>query len=608
MCGIAGYFGVRAIAPEATARMMAALRQRGPDAEHVRFWDATLSPSGEAAPNALLHTRLSIIDPRPEADQPMANETGDVWIVFNGEVYDWETDAQTLKDAGRVFRTRSDTEFLLHAYDHWGIDFVQRLRGMFALGILDLRKHLLWLVRDRLGLKPIVYAHRRDGFAFASTVRALLPWLPPDARAFNPEGIDAYLAHRTIPAPRTILEGVARLPPAHWLRYDLANGELARREYWRPEPSHEPWLATLDAAIRMRTVADRPLGIFLSSGVDSSAIACRLAQMGFNRLQSFTAAFPGTAYDESQLARASAERLGFPNLAIDIPAAIAGDFPQLVADLDEPFGDPSSVPTWYLARETTRHVKVVLGGDGGDELFGGYKRYPKHLRTRWLRGLVLPWFAAPAAIGGRSWQRVVEELRLDWRSAYALRFSGFTPGERAFLAPDAAPPAHYWRMPEASAPSLATLLEIDRLNYLPEYVLRKADLCTMAHGLELRAPLLDHRFVGAVMGLDPAARFTTPARRLLAPAMTALGELDPFARKKRGFNPPLSGWLEGDLAPRLPGLGDRLSALSRGQLGAPRVDAFVAKWRAMPGLAEQVLGLVLLDESLAQLAALAAKV
>ena len=156
---------------------------------------------------------------------------------------------------------------------------------------------------------------------FASTTRALLPWLPREARAFSAEGIDAYLAHRTIPAPRTIFDNIRRLPPAHWLRYDLARGTLEAREYWRPEPSAEAWLPTLDAAIRMRTVADRPLGLFLSSGVDSSAIACRLAAMGFNRLQSFTAAFPDTPFDESALARAAADRLGFPNLAVTIPDA-----------------------------------------------------------------------------------------------------------------------------------------------------------------------------------------------------------------------------------------------------------------------------------------------
>jgi asparagine synthase (glutamine-hydrolysing) len=610
MCGIAGYFGTRALPPAAVLRMLSALRRRGPDAEHVNLWTREYGPTplSQAAPNALLHTRLSIIDPRPEADQPMGNDAGDIFVSYNGEVYDWAADAATLTAAGFRFRTRSDTEFILHAYEHWGIEFVSRLRGMFAIAIFDMRERAVYLVRDRLGLKPVVYARRDDGFAFASTVRALLPWLPRDARAFSAEGVDAYLAHRTIPAPRTIFENVLRLLPAHWLRYDLATGALACREYWRPEPSAEPWLPALDAAIRMRTVADRPLGLFLSSGIDSSVLACRLAAMGFNGLQSFTAAFPGTPFDESREARRSADCLGFPNLAIVIPERIADDFPRLIADLDEPFADPSSVPTWYLARETTRHVKVVLGGDGGDELFGGYKRYAKHLRTRWRRRLASAGLKAPAGIGGGAWQRVIEELRLDWRAAYTLRFSGLTPGERAYLAPDSAPPAHYWRMPASERAELQTLLEIDRLNYLPDYILRKADLCTMAHGLEMRAPLLDHRFVGAVMGLPRELRFTTPPRKLFAPAMAALAELDPFARKKRGFNPPLAGWLGGDLAPRQEGLGQRLEGGTSGQLSAPRVDAFAAAWRnGRPGLSEQLLQLVILDESLAQLAALAAE-
>jgi asparagine synthase (glutamine-hydrolysing) len=607
MCGIAGYFGARVLPPASVERMLAALRQRGPDAEHAKFWTADFRETDGAAPNGLLHTRLSIIDPRPEADQPMGNDAGDVFISYNGEVYDWSADAETLKAAGYRFRTRSDTEFILHAYEHWGIECVARLRGMFAIAIVDLRRRAVYVVRDRLGLKPVVYSHRRDGFAFASTVRALLPWLPGDARAFSSDAIDAYLAHRTIPAPQTIFTSASRLPPAHWLRYDLANGNLETHEYWRPERSDEAWLPTLDAAIRMRTVADRPLGLFLSSGVDSSAIACRLAAMGFNRLQSFTAAFPGTAFDESADARASAERLGFPNMTIAIPEHVAGDFPKLIADLDEPFADPSCVPTWYLARETSRHVKVVLGGDGGDEMFGGYKRYAKHLRTRWRRGLVLPSLRAPAGIGGSALQRLGEELRLDWHSAYTLRFSGFTPGERAYLAPGTVPRAHYWRMPDVRHADLATLLEIDRLNYLPDYILRKADLCTMAHGLEMRAPFLDHRFVSAVCGLPAAVRFTRPPRRLLAPAMTALGELDPFTRKKRGFNPPLTGWLDGDLAPRLPDLGLRLQRLTGGQLAGERVGTFARTYRdGERSLAEQLVQLVILDESLAQLTAQAA--
>ena len=608
MCGIAGYFGSRDIAPATVERMLAALRQRGPDAEHVAYWNDDWQPTAAPARNALLHTRLSIIDPRPEADQPMGNDVGDVWISYNGEVYDWAADATTLAAAGFRFRTRSDTEFILRAYEHWGIGFIERLRGMFAIAICDLRQRTLYLIRDRLGLKPVVYSHRPEGFAFASTVRALLPWLPREARKLSADGIDAYLAHRTIPAPRTIFTDVLRLPPAHYLRYDLVTDRLEVSEYWRPEPAAGDWLPTLDDAIRMRTVADRPLGLFLSSGIDSTALACRLAAMGFNRLHSFTAAFTGSSFDESAEAGAAARRLGFPNLAVEISDRIAEDFPRLVADLDEPFADPSSVPTWYLARETTRRVKVVLGGDGGDELFGGYKRYAKHLRTRWRRWLVLAWLRAPEGIGGRGWQRLAEELRLDWRGAYALRFSGLTPGERAFLAPGSSPPAHYWRMPaQGPRADLAGLLEIDRLNYLPDYILRKADLCTMAHGLELRAPFLDHRFVEVVMGLPPSARFTKPAKKLLAPALAPLADLDPFARKKRGFNPPLGGWLAGALAPRLPGLGERLAAVTSGQLSHRRIDAFVAAWRSgEAGLAEQLLQLVILDESLNQLVALSA--
>lgn len=587
--------------------MLSALRQRGPDAERVQAWDADLRPASLPAPNALLNTRLAIIDPRREADPPIANEAGDIWLAYNGEVYDWSADAEVLKQHGLRFRTRSDTEFILRAYEHWGIEFVSRLRGMFAIAICDLRRRQVFLIRDRFGLKPIVYAHRKDGFAFASTVRALLPWLPADARGFSPSGVDAFLAHRTIPAPRTALTHVARLPPAHYLRYDLGTGEVSNVEYWRPARSPEPWLPTFDAAIRMRTVADRPLGLFLSSGVDSSAIACRLAAMRFEGLRTFTAAFTGTPFDESANAARTAAALGLSNSAIPMDLRITGDFQQIIADLDEPFADPSCVPTWYLSRETTREVKVVLGGDGGDELFAGYKRYEKHLRTGWRRGLRLRRARPPAGIGGKSWQRLVEELRLDWASAYTLRFSGFTPGERLYLSPNFDVQAHYWRMPrESSHVSVETLLEIDRLNYLPDYILRKADLCTMAHGLEMRAPFLDHRFAAAVMALPARTRFTRPAKEIFAPVLAPLGTDNPLTRSKRGFNPPIEGWLKLDLAARLGGLGQRLQDTTSMQLSARAVDAFVASWRGgEQRFAEQVLQLVILDESLAQLGELA---
>ncbi len=245
MCGIAGYFGSRAVSPATVERMLSALRQRGPDAERVQAWNSELRPAPLPAPNALLNTRLAIIDPRPEADPPIANDSGDIWIAYNGEVYDWATDAAILRNEGFHFRTRSDTEFILRAYEHWGINFVSRLRGMFAIAICDLRRRAVFVIRDRFGEKPIVYAHRKDGFAFGSTVRSLLPWLPSEARGFSPSSIDAYLAHRTIPAPRTVFTDIARLPPAHYLRYDLATGDLSSVEYWRPAQEPAPWLPRL---------------------------------------------------------------------------------------------------------------------------------------------------------------------------------------------------------------------------------------------------------------------------------------------------------------------------------------------------------------------------
>ncbi|MEP7330418.1 MAG: asparagine synthase C-terminal domain-containing protein, partial [Betaproteobacteria bacterium] len=363
----------------------------------------------------------------------------------------------------------------------------------------------------------------------------------------------------------------------------------------------------LDEAIELRLVADRPLGIFLSGGIDSGAIACRLAATGHAGLTSFSAAFPGSSFDESAEARATAQALGLANETINVPTTIGDDFARIVAALDEPFADPSSFPTWYLARSTVKHVKVVLGGDGGDELFGGYKRIAKHMRNAWRGNFRLPLPVLPTA-GAKGWRKIAGELSLSWEDAYALRFSGLTPNQRRLLQPMLpVVPAHYWRTPELVATTREDrLLRWDFANYLPEYVLRKADLMTMAHGLELRAPLLDHHFVEAILALPSTQRFTTPPKRYLVALAPALERLGAFARKKRGFNPPLNGWLDGDLAPRLPTLATSLERLTAGQIAASGTAAILAQFRRSPGLAEQVLSLVILEESLRQLAAEAA--
>jgi len=591
MCGIGGFFAQLPVQERVAEAMQRALRPRGPDAEHAAGYQH----------NRLLHARLSIIDPRPIADQPMVNDRGDVWIVYNGEVYDWEAAADELRAAGARFRTRSDTEFILRGYEAWGIDrLLARLRGMFAFAILDARNAKAYLARDRMGEKPLVYARVGDDLAFGSLVRAVLPFLPPERRGLSPESIDAYLAHRYVPAPHTVFSHIERLENGHYLKFDLGTRKLLKRRYWEPAAQPGSWLEALDESVRMRTIADRPLGVLLSGGVDSTVVASRLAQQRMTSYRTYTAAFPGSEMDESPVARETAAALGLPNTPIVIPQELDKDFERIVTALDEPFADPSSFPTWFLAREVSREVKVVLAGDGGDELFAGYKRIAKHLRTALRGSFRLPLPLRPALEGGK----LAAELAMDWPSAYSLRFSGFAPAQRAFLQDRERLSAMvYWRAPD-SAPSapLEQLLAIDFANYLPEYILRKSDLCTMAHGLEARAPFLDHRLVERLLALPADDRFTRPPKLVLRAAVDPRLPRDLFERKKRGFNPPLRDWLRGGLADRLGGLGKRLQDRSAGQLAAGRVDSFVRRYAAgAEPLAEQVLQLLILDESLAQL-------
>ena len=611
MCGIGGHVG-RPVAPRVRARMLAALANRGPDAQRiVTFDDAGTPMSSEvSARMALVHARLSIIDPRPIADQPMASSDGRVWLCYNGEVYGWEEEARRLQARGARFRTHCDTEFILHAYDAHGIEgLLDRLVGMFAFALFDFRTQRVHLVRDRLGKKPLVYARSADGVAFGSTVRSVLPWLPASARAFSAEAIDAFLAHRYIPAPRTIFAGIERLPNAHRAECALDGSDFVVRRYWTPQSMRRDDMPALfDDAVKKRLAADRPLGLFLSSGVDSAAIAARLSAMR-HPVRSFSAAFPGSSLDESEDAAATARALGLPNQAIVIPTSIRDDFERIIAALDEPFADPSAFPTWYLAREAVKDIVVVLGGDGGDELFGGYKRIATHARGAWRGGIRIP-RKVIADARPKGWRKLVTELGTSWEDAYALRFSGLTPNQRAFLQPNArALPVHYWRAPDAPrGTSIDRLLRWDFANYLPEYVLRKVDLCTMAHGLELRAPLLDHRLVEAVLALPASERYTHPPKRYLARLAPELDRLGVFERKKRGFNPPLRDWLTHDLADRVQRAAASLDALTHGQLARERIATMTAAYATTPALAEQVLSLVMLDESLRQLTTEAADV
>jgi asparagine synthase (glutamine-hydrolysing) len=530
----------------------------------------------------------------------MSNDSGSLWICYNGEVYGWEPLKDELISRGFQFKTHSDTEFILHAYEAWGIEMISRLRGMFAIVIVDIKKQKSYLIRDRLGLKPLVYHHSAERFAFSSTIRGLIPALPDDALKPSAQGIDAYLTHRYIPAPLTILDSAYRLENGHYLEYDLNTGDLQKHRYWTPEPKPGNWSATLDESIALRTVSDKPVGLFLSGGIDSTVLASRLAHEGHaSQLTAFTARFSGSSMDESEVAAETAKALAIDHNIVEIPQDISNEqFSKIVSDLDDPFADPSSFPMWYLSAEASKHVKVVLGGDGGDEIFAGYKRYQKHLRSEWRKKIKLP--GAPFTQVQGKLGKIYSEMTSTWQEAYALRFSGFTPAMRLQILKETPTQIVYWRdldLAKNQESPLEQLLTIDMANYLPEYILRKGDLCGMAHGLEVRCPLLDHELYQQFIAMPDDKRFTAPPKQALQPYSSPREEV--FKIKKRGFNPPLSHWLLNCWKDRYEGLGDRLHINSNGIINPIGVDQLISEYfSGNYKLAEQVLQLLILDESL----------
>lgn len=616
MCGIAGIFHHNSLSSDRLESALEELRTRGPDGSGLRnfFYDAQkkwrLSEQGTQFTAALIQTRLSIRDLSEAGAQPMQNEDGSVWIVYNGEIYDWEKEAEELKNRGHRFTGHCDTEFILHGYEEWGEAILDHLRGMFAIAIFDLRRERLLLARDRLGEKPLFYRPGKNSFSFASSARALAALDgPEEPLRFNSLAIDAFLTHRYIPAPLSIFEGVYKLPAAHRLIVKLDRGEISvgePEEYWQLSAEKNDPSKIFHQAVEQRLVSDRPLGIFLSGGIDSQAIAAAVVKSEhFSTPSTFTATFPNDPrFDESSTAAEIAQRLGLRHRALPITMN-AVDAPRIIADLDEPFADPSAIPTWYLCQAAVQEIVVALAGDGGDELFAGYKRYAVHQRAARLlprvRRKPKRWPSSKLCLKtsrrGR-WQRLLLSYQLGWEEAYALRFSALDPLSRAFLQPDLAVQPHYWRLPSSNLSPRDWMLECDRLNYLPEYILRKSDLCGMAHSLELRSPMVDHRFVAAVHGMSEHERFTHPPKKFLQDQIGPQAVTGP----KRGFNPPLHDWLQQPtLAAFCHDLPKELDALTGGQLAADRLAILMCEASKNSSLDEIKWMLLVLLLSLEQL-------
>jgi len=565
MCGIAGIFlrNGDTVGEQPLAAMTTCLAHRGPDGDG--FF--------RRGPVGLGHRRLAIID-LVTGDQPMSNEGAGVTVVFNGEIYNFRELRRELEARGRRFRTSSDTEVILRAYEEYGVDCLRHLRGMFAFAIWDQRRHRLFLARDRVGIKPLVYAWDGRRLLFASEPKAILedPSVP---RRIDWEALRDYLTLHYIPSPRTIFADIRKLPPGCFLTVDLEGGEPKVQRYWdlRFEPdvrrSEADWLEGLRAhlhdAVSSHLVSDVPIGAFLSGGMDSGTVVALMAGATRGHVRTFAIGFDEASHDELAHARRVAQHHGTQHFEFVVKPDALEVLPKLVWQFDEPFADSSAIPTYFVSKITREHVTVALSGDGGDENFLGYSRYVRalalHDRLDRFPGVLarslFRWAArlSPDTLRGHGY---LEMLGSDPVARY-FRLMAFqrSEGLRRILSEEArqqvAPlvtPALFHRLDAAAgAPDYAsTLQSIDVRCYLPEDILTKVDKASMLVSLESRVPLLDHVLMEFVATMPSGLKFRNGAgKAILKKAMADRLPPETLTRRKMGFGVPLAEWFRRDV-------------------------------------------------------------
>lgn len=565
MCGLVGYAD-KLCRQEFAEWLPSALMEivsRGPDDQGVwRSIDGGVS---------LGHRRLSILDLSSAGHQPMLSPDGRLCLVFNGEIYNYLELRDQLAAKGHAFHSRSDTEVILVAYREWGTDCLNRLNGMFAFALYDGTQRLLFLARDRAGEKPLYYCTEDGQFSFASELKALMA-NPALARRLNHEAFACYLSLGYVPGDRCIVNGVKKLPPAHAMLYRLDTAETLVWRYWRlPECKQvlvnqgeliDEFDGLLEDAVRRQLVADVPVGVLLSGGVDSS-LTTAMAVRANRKVKTFTIRFPGYGtYDETEHARLVARHFGTEHIELEAESTTVDLLPLLARQFDEPVVDSSMIPTFLLSKLVRQHCTVALGGDGGDELFGGYGHYSRLLWLQSKAGVVpyqlrrqMASFAEllPLGIKGRNW---LQGLGADIQSGLPLIASYFdAKSRRALLRPDVADAMQRARTPEAiwasrmphSEDLLQRATRMDFENYLAEDILVKVDRASMLNSLELRAPWLDYRLIDFAFGRVPSHLKATPTNKKILPKLLAKRLLPPEfdLQRKQGFSIPLAAWLRG---------------------------------------------------------------
>jgi asparagine synthase (glutamine-hydrolysing) len=568
MCGIAGFVESSAsdapFDPESSRtlvhRMCDVIRHRGPDDEGL--W------AGEGV--ALGMRRLSIID-LSTGRQPIHNEDRTVWVVFNGEIYNFMSLRRTLEQAGHVFYTSTDTEVIVHAYEQWGTNAISMLRGMFGLAIWDTRSRTLLVARDRMGIKPMHYATVNGRLYFGSEIKSLLE-APGLSRDLDMDAVDHYLSFLYTPRDGSIFKSVRKLPPGHLLIW--TRGTATIEQYWELSATEgyrgseadavEQLQTVLTDAVRSHLVSDVPLGAFLSGGVDSSLVVGLMNATSSGRVKTFSIGFNEPAFDELDHARRVARHFNTDHHEFVVEPDAVGILDKLVSHFDEPFADSSAIPTWYVSEMARRHVTVVLSGDGGDELFGGYDRYLPHPHVAAFdrysppgarRIAAMAASTLPHGVRGKNFLRHVGR---DDRGRYldAIRFFG-TDEKPALLTMDARRrmrgfdaerqlARHFERYAQLPWPS--QMMRFDAETYLPEDVLTKVDRMSMAHSIESRVPLLDNDVVAFASALPVSMKIKGGRRKhVLKEVAATMLPRDLLDRRKQGFGIPLGVWFRGHL-------------------------------------------------------------
>jgi len=603
MCGICGVAGQ---ADEALLKaMLARIAHRGPDDEGIYLTNTT---SGQRV--GLGHRRLSIIDLSPAGHEPMSDASGEIWLTFNGEIYNFKTIRRELEAAGHRFRSDSDAEVIIYAYREWGRDFLTHLNGMFALAIWDARDQSLLLARDRLGIKPLYYADTPAGFAFASEIKALLA-IPGIERRVDLAALDQFMTFLWTPDPRTIFQGIHKLPPAHYLVYQ--NGRAESFEYWDIDFNEDDtlteseWVERLREQVKrsaaMQMVSDVPLGAFLSGGLDSSSLVALMTGANEQRLTTYTFGFKpedlryDILEDDVKYARIVGRELDTDYHEAFLEPEVIELLPKLVYHLDEPVADPAIITSYLICRAARERLTVLISGMGGDEVFAGY---PRHAAVKVAEAYnMIPSFisrpvvaALPGARPGRltalfrNTKKLARSARLPERERYLGFGTYFTEADKAelYAGPlrDAAQDFDAYREHRryfdrvAGQDFINQMLYVDLKTFLPCLNLTYTDKTSMASSVEVRVPLLDHELVEMAARIPARLKLKGLTRKyILKRAAEAWLPREIIYRKKAGFSAPLRAWLARDLRPMVEELLSQANIARRGYFDYPRVRRLI---------------------------------